>query len=376
MINFLREKIKPKYESLNNVYIIKKNIIFNYGLLKQQQPDAEIFPVLKSNAYGHGLKEMCQILNDTDAPMLAIDSFPEAQIVYKNSNKKVLIIGEMALGSYKHCNLKRTEFCVYNKKTLKLLGELKKKVKIHVFVNTGMNREGVKDLRDFLKEIKKYKNIEIVGLCSHLASAENNPDFNKEQEGKFIKQLKILNKEGINPKWVHLGNSAGVYSLKNPKLTAFRVGIALYGYNILPEKHQKFQEANQLKPALRVTSKITCVQELKPGDKVSYNETFEASEDLNIATIPFGYYEGLDRRFSSKAELMIGNYTVKIAGRICMNITCLDCDSIEPQIGDKVTVISEKITDPNSVQNLANIINIIPYEILTSLRENIRRQII
>lgn len=82
MINYLRQFLKPKYETLNIIEIEAKKIIANFNYLKKRQGSAEIFPVLKSNAYGHGLKEMCLIINKTSAPMVAVDSFPEAQIVW------------------------------------------------------------------------------------------------------------------------------------------------------------------------------------------------------------------------------------------------------------------------------------------------------
>ncbi|PJA89748.1 MAG: alanine racemase [Candidatus Magasanikbacteria bacterium CG_4_9_14_3_um_filter_32_9] len=381
MIETLRKLKRPKYKTFNKIQIIRKNILSNLEYLQGLQKNAEIIPVLKSNAYGHGLKEMCQILNKTRVKMVAVDSFPEAQIVYKFSTKKVLIIGEMPKDVYKYCDFKRTEFCIYNLETFKHLSKFNKKIKIHLFVNSGMNREGIQDLELFLKNIEQdLKKMEITGICSHFASADEESKLNKEQEEKFLKDLEILKSKNINPKYVHLGNSAGIFILKNEIFSAFRVGISLYGYNIFPKNHPSFIKSKKLKPALQLSSKITSIQKIKAGEKVSYNEKFKTEKNTTIATIPFGYYEGLDRRLSNKAEFLVKSahkdFYAKIAGRVCMNLVSIDCSNNKIKIGDEVEIISPNKNTENSVQNLAKKIGTIPYEVLVKLQGNIRREII
>jgi len=100
---------------MNVITIEKKTILRNFDVLQKLQPQGELFPVLKSNAYGHGLKQMVKILKRTDAPYLAVDSFPEYQVVIKKSNKPILLIGETLLENYKYFDPRRTTFCVYNK---------------------------------------------------------------------------------------------------------------------------------------------------------------------------------------------------------------------------------------------------------------------
>ncbi|MCF6276732.1 MAG: alanine racemase [Candidatus Magasanikbacteria bacterium] len=381
MIEIIRKLKKPKYKPFNKIQIIKKNILDNFEYLQSLSKSARIIPVLKSNAYGHGLKEMCKILDYTKAKIIAVDSFPEAQIVYKFSKKKVLIIGETPIDVYKYCNFKRTEFCVYNLKTFKHLTSLNKKIKIHLFLNSGMNREGIQNLELFLENIEQdFKKVEITGICSHLASADEESKLNKNQENKFIKNIELLKSKGINPKYIHLGNSAGTFILKNKLFTAFRVGISMYGYNVFSQKHKEFEKGEKLKPALRLTSKITSIQKIEKGAGVSYNEKFEAKKNTTIAVIPFGYYEGLDRRLSNKAGFLIkssdGNFYAKIAGQVCMNLTSLDCGNNNVKIGDEVEIISPNKNAKNSIQNLAKQMDTIPYEVLVKLHGNIRREII
>jgi alanine racemase len=382
MIDFIRKIIKAKYETLNSIEIIQDNLIYNINYLYSKQKQAEMFPVLKSNAYGHGLKEVCQILNKTKVKMVAIDSFPEAQIAYKYFKGKVLVLGEMSLKAYKHSKLKRTEFLIYNEKTLKYLAKFKKKAKIHLFFNSGMNREGIDNLDLFIKNNEKYLNkVDVVGFCSHLAEADNSSSsYNQEQEERFLKGLEILNNHKFYPKWIHLGNSGGVFILKNKTLTAFRPGIALYGYNPLKEGDEKNNETANLKPSLRLYSTIIALHKLKTGDKVSYANSFELKESSNIAVIPFGYSEGLDRRLSNSAKFIVNEdknpFWAKIAGNISMNLCCINCLNRDIEIYDKVKIISEEGKMDNSVDILSDKAGMLNYEFLTKLNSNIKRKII
>lgn len=376
MISLLRHIFKAKYQTLNYLEIDAQNIISNYDYLQSLQPEAALFPVLKANAYGHGLKELCTILNHTNAQMVALDSYPEAQIAYKYFKGKILLLSEMPLSLYRHCNFKRTEFVVYNEVTLRHLAKYKKKANVHLFINTGMNREGIKDLASFIEENRNYLDaVNISGACSHLATANERNLLNTEQEELFMENVDLLRQNGYFPKWLHLGNSAGVFNLDNRLLTAFRPGLALYGYNPLTRDDET---TRPLKPALEAFSHISAIQALKPGDNISYGDN-KAKIKTNIATIPFGYYEGLDRRLAKKVSFQVSNneeFEASIAGQVCMNMTLLDLGLEEVEIGDEVKVISAQRDDSNSIENLAEVMDTISYEVLIKLNANIRRYLI
>lgn len=385
MIDFIRKIVKAKYQTLNTVEIIKSNLLQNVNYLYSLQEQAEIFPVLKSNAYGHGLKEVCQILNSSQVKMVAVDSFPEAQIVYKYFKGKVLLLNEVPLKVYKYIKKSRSEFVIYNLESLKYVSRFGKKAQVHLFLNTGMNREGISDLKIFLEQGIKYLNkVEVSGFCSHLSEADNeNSDLNKEQEERFIEGLELLHSYKIFPKWVHLGNSAGSFILNNPVLTAFRPGLAFYGYVPFLENSKYYHLAdNNLKPALRIYSTITAVQKIRTGDRVSYANSFQANSEFNSAMIPFGYFEGLNRKLSNQARFLIKQnkqfFWAKILGNVCMNMTCIDCRNIELSslLKTKVQIVSELNDMENSVKNLARLSEIIPYEFLVKINNSIHRKIV
>jgi alanine racemase len=163
-------------------------------------------------------------------------------------------------------------------------------------------------------------------------------------------------------------------------LTAYRPGLSLYGYNPIESDDSDTNIDLALKPALKVITKIVSVQKLAVNETASYNESFRALQETNIAVIPFGYFEGLDRRLSNKAKLFVAGINssiwAPIAGKVCMNLTCLNVGQNDIQKGDTVTVISDNREDQNSVSSLVRIMNTIPYEFLVRLNQNIRREII
>lgn len=375
MFDALKKIIKPKYPTLNRIELSARQIIANYNYLQSLQTDAAIFPVLKSNAYGHGLKEVATILNQSSAVLVAVDSFPEAQVLYHYFKRGVLILGEMPYLAYRYLNLARTEVVVYNASTLKYLTRFGKKIKIHLFINSGMNREGIKDLRSFLIKNKKYLDqVTITGICSHLASADQDSALTKIQESQFRKAVEILHSFSYFPRWIHLGNSAAVFKIHDKLLTAYRPGLALYGY------HPFAKNDNSLQPALEVFSTIVSLQSVKAGETVSYQETYQVSQAGQIAVLPFGYFEGLDRRFSNRAQFLVQssteNFFAQIAGQVCMNLSCLDVGQHPLALGDSVKIISKKNADPNSIINLSSLIDTIPYEVLVKLQSNIHRKIV
>jgi|AntRauTorckE6833_2_1112554.scaffolds.fasta_scaffold00031_70 alanine racemase len=380
ILDSLKTYKKPKYDTLNILEIHKNDLLHNLKILQKQRPSSQIIPVLKANAYGHGLKEVCQILKD-QVKMVAVDSFPEAQIAYRYFRGEVLIIGEMPLKAYNYTKLRKTEFYVYNYQTLRYIAtKFGKKAKVHLFVNTGMNREGIKDIAKFIEDNSFYlKKVQVKGLVSHLASAEGSSKFNDTQEESFAKALEIMQKNGYKDLKTHLGNSAGIFTLKG-EYSAYRAGIGFYGYNTLDSHHKNYELAKQLKPALKVYSKIISLQKIKAQEIVSYNENFVSQKDSTIAVIPFGYSEGLPRHLSNQGSLKVytkeKSFFAKISGNVCMNLTCLDLGENRAKIGDKVQVISPVESDDNSFANIAKLVDTIIYEPLIRLAPNIRRKIV
>jgi len=188
--------------------------------------------------------------------------------------------------------------------------------------------------------------------------------------------LDFFEGNNIKPKWVHVGNSAGYLKVIDDRINAFRPGIALYGINPLNKNDTEHKKLRNLKPVLRVVSTVTDVQEVRKGDCVGYGCTYTAKKKTKIGLLPIGYNEVLDRRLSGKGFVKFKNNFLPIVGNISMMMTSFKIGSANVKSGDEVIVISELSKDKNSIENIAEMCDTIPYEILVRISSNIRRVIV
>ncbi len=390
MFSFLRRLFSVRLSSMNTAFISKKNILQNLDLLQSLQKNSVIFPILKSNAYGHWILQMTKILSKTDVPYIVVDSYPEYQIVKKYSNKQILVIWETLPDNYKKFDLKRTAFAVYNIPTLAALWRLKKKVRIHVFLNTAMNREWVwpTQLDAFLQECLKYKNIEIEWVMSHLYWAdyhEKLSDIDQEvvwKKWSIDQQVDIFKKmyyqileHGFAPIWRHIGNSAAIFQMKEDFFNAWRPGLALYGYSPFEEEHPAYKSSQKLIPALSIKSRIVSLHEVWPGDGVGYGHKYIPEHREIIGTVPFGYAEWLPRSASQKISFRANKKVLPQVGTICMNLSSFLAND-KLKIWDEIELISNDPKKENSLIELAKASDRIIYECLIGFDKWMRREII
>lgn len=381
--SILSNKIKSlekDFDVYNHIYISKSALLNNFDLLRQFSPSRTIIPVLKSNAYGHGLEQVAEILKTRSFPYIAVDGYFEALKIRQISKQPVLIMGAIDPKNYSKINPQKFTFVVHDKATIEAMGKSQKRFLVHVEIETGMNRHGVKpkDLNNFIKLIKKYPNITVEGVMSHLADADNptDTDFTAEQVAEFDKAVETVLKHDITPKFIHIAQSAGCTKIKSKYANTIRTGLALYGFSPLSKADPFSGQYKQLLPVLSMDSTLTKIQNVAKDDSVSYSRTYIAKHKTKIGVIPFGYYEGLPRSLSDRGLVKIfGNY-YRIAGRICMNHTMIDLKDTNLATGNSVNLISHNSKDKNSAINLSKKYNLFIYEFLTNLNQNIRRTIV
>lgn len=379
MISFLRKMFLPQPKPMNVIYIHKKNIINNLEVLQSLQPKAEIFPVIKSNAYGHGLKQINKIIRKLDVPYLIVDSFPEYMIVKKYASQEILLLGETLPENYYDFNFKRTTFSISNMQTLEFIGKMNKEIRIHIFFNTGMNREWIdeENLSKFIETLKKYPKIQVTGVMSHFHSADkiywNCID---DQIEKFKKMYYQIVNAGYSPMRRHIWNSAWMMKMKDDFFNAFRPGLAMYGYNPLEQSDEKFNLWKKLKPAMVIVSRIVSLRDLWYGQWVSYGQEYRSQWAEKVATIPFGYAEWLPRSVSWKAMFSNGwRKYFKQVWVICMNMCSVLVDW-SANLYDEIEIVSENLASKNTLKSLVEQGGMITYEFLVKLDKGIRREII
>lgn len=363
---------------MNIIWLRRRVLLENLEYLQSLQPQAGIFPVLKSNAYGHGLKQVVKMLKNADVPYIAVDSYPEYIVVKKYCKIPVLIMGETLLENYRKFDHKKTTFCVYNAWTIRHLGRLGKETKIHLFFNTGMNREGIQEdeLPNLIKELQSHPNLIVEWVMSHFFDADAISDTTLNDQIQHFKRMyyKVLD-AWYAPIRRHIGNSAAMFKIDDDFFNAYRPWLALYGYNPFTPEDPLYKKWNNLLPALSVTSRIISLQTVWPGEWVSYHHDYRPQDKEMIATIPFGYAEWLFRSASGKIFIKHRKTFFRQVGTICMNLSTYVVDNAV-RIGDEIEIISDNPRAKNAMVSLADASWTIVYETLVKLDRGIRREIV
>lgn len=364
------------YKPLVEVTIDSGNLLHNLHYFQNVNKGVSVAPVLKSNAYGHGLSLIAKILDTENLTFLIVDSYYEAMIL-RNSGVKtsILILGYTILENIIRNKLKDVAFTIVSIDQLKEIAtNLKTPAHFHLKIDTDMHRQGVtlSDRDEAIKLVKSNKNILLEGLCSHLACSDSSDkSFNEHQIKIWNEQTEIWTKQFTTIKYFHLSNTGGFSYSKETKANVARLGIGLYGID--PTENEILGD---LKPVLEMKTVVSGTKNIKKGEKIGYGTTFEATRDMKIATIPAGYYEGIDRSLSSKGYVKIGGKFAPIVGRVSMNITTIDITDIpEAQLNSEVTVISKISSDKNSVINNAKIAGKIPYDLMVHIPQGLRRRV-
>lgn len=360
------------YEPLNLIEISEANLIDNYKYLVSLNRNIQVAPVLKSNAYGHGISLIGKVVDRLKAPFVCVDSLFEAYELTKAYVKTpILVMGYISPSSLKTKKLKYS-FTIFNKEIVNALQQFQPNALVHVFVDTGMRREGIdlKELPSFLDFIQSA-NLRIEGLMSHFGMSDiPNNSLTQLQVENFSKAQEILKNKEIYPNWIHIANSSGLLNHKSFQGkfgNVARIGKAFYGYD--PEGKNR-----NLKPALELTTHIAQIKNIEKGEKVGYDFTFTAKKDLILAILPIGYNDGVDRRLSNVGYVTIYGRNCPIIGRVSMNITTIDITRIKNvKVGDRVTVFSKDLAGNNSIEKASELANTIPHEMLIHLNPTTKR---
>lgn len=370
--------LKRNYISLNRVEIKRENLLSNFDFFVKET-SKNIWPVLKSNAYGHGIKQVVEILKKKAFDYFVVDGYHEVLEIRKFTDRPILMIGAIIPDNFTNMKWNNLTIMVQDEISIKKLGELKKKVNIHLKINTGMNRQGIdiSEIPKMVRLIKKYPKLVLEGVFSHLAGADEiDSQKNSDQLRVFEKAVDIISKNGIEIKFCHLSATAGALKIKSDKINAIRLGIGLYGINNLEKQDKYFKKFEELKPVLSFKSSLTTLRRINKEEKVSYNGIWESQKSTNIGVIPVGYNEGLDRRLSNIGWIKYRDNFYPIIGRICMNLAVVDLVNEKVKLFDEIEVISDNPNDKNSIRNMAVQCNTIPYDLLVKINNSIRKVIV
>ena len=373
--------MRPRaYRPLNRIEISRQRLLANVALIQKAHPSFQVIPVLKGNAYGHGLEDVTNILNASSCQYLAVDGYFEAAKIRHFTNKRILVMGYILPENVRLTDTRRCSFVVQDIAGLKAFAALCKPVHIHLELNTGMNRMGLQpsEVQPYLDELKKHPQLELEGIMTHLADADNELDdsFTDQQTAAFDQQVEHILAAGFKPKLIHIAQTAGSAKVHSRYANAARIGIGTYGINPLLPKDKHQHDLAGLQPVLELKSTIMKVIDLQKGDKVSYSCTFTAPKAMRVGVLPLGYYEGVPRELSNKGCVTADGRELPILGRVCMNHTIIDLTGTKLGQFDEVTVISNDNRKPNSVIAMQNKHGLFAYTTLTGLSSSVRRTIV
>ena len=349
----------------NNINEIRKIIHKN----------TKIMAVVKANAYGHGEVEVSKKLNEIGILDFAVATLDEGIILRKAGIKgSILILGYTDIQNIKIVQkydlIQTIVDFEYAKEVEKL--NLDKKLNVHIKINTGMNRlgESYKNIDNLIK-IYNMKNLNILGTFTHLCVSdslfEDNIKFTKKQIDNFFKAIDTLKLNNINVKKIHIQASYGIINYNDLECDYVRPGIIMYGvYSTLQDKKSCKIKLN-LKPALKLKSKIVSIRNIQKGESVGYGRAFIAKKDMKIATVSIGYADGYPRSLSSKdVYVLVNDKFAKIIGRICMDQMIVDVSNITNiEVGDIVTLLDD--IEEISAENISNLSGSISNELLSRL---------
>jgi alanine racemase len=373
---------------LNWVEINKANLAHNLAQYKKLAPQSAIWPVVKSNAYGHGLKEIVGLLDkNKQASGFMVVNLEEALAVAELSQKPTMVLSyfdknnreALALANQKNISLP-----VYDLETINFLNDLGKKLKhkflLNLKIDTGASRLGFRseEITRVASELKNKPWLELYSIFTHYAESEaENLTFTE-------KQLQILNNlvkqffADFKDLKVHSACSASAISLPASQQHIVRLGLGLYG--LWPSEVTRQRAAKlglELKPVLSWKTKIIQIKNILAGETIGYDRTYECTEDCRIAVLPLGYYEGYSRLLSNKAQVLINGQRYKIRGNICMNLMMVELpQSSQLKRGETVTILGQEKKENISAEELATLSQTINYEIVTRIKTQLPRVII
>lgn len=354
---------------------IKQNIVN----IKNNLPGSVlVMPVIKADAYGHGAVHVAKaIYNISD--YFGVATIEEA-LELRNSgiDKPILILSTLSSNHFAEAVLNDITVNVYTQEMAEKLSEtavsLGKRVKIHLVLDTGMNRIGLscddKGI-ETAKKIVSYPNLTAEGIFSHYATADEiDKSYALIQQKRFDEFLDKLSVNGIDFKLKHICNSAASSDLNDKCYSMVRPGIVIYG--LYPSEYAS--KNLDLKSALQFKSHIYYIKEVPKGEGISYGRTYVTDSNRIIATVPVGYADGFPRLLSNKGRVIVNGKYAPIVGRICMDQFMIDITDIEGvKLEDTVTLIGTDGDAEITADEIASICGTINYEIVCGIGKRVPR---
>lgn len=344
--------------------LINLNNIYHNILYAKKISNKEIIPVVKADAYGHGAKTVVEFLIEKGIDYFAVSLVEEAlEIRQYNKDVDILVMGVIDESMFDVLSENNITFTIHSYQLKKALLETELNLKCHIKFDSGMHRLGltsIDEVVELMNALSKKKTINLEGIYTHFATADSNYDYYTKQLSTF---KSLINRLPYPLSMVHASNSSSTLKYEKDiyETSHTRLGISLYGLSL-------DQNQSDLRPALKLVSKIVEIKQLKKHDYLGYGITYQAKEDERIAILPLGYADGFIRK-NQGGYVEINHTKYKIVGRICMDQTFVKVDEFV-SIEDEVIIMGSDLV---SIDDVANRLDTINYEIVCSISKRVPR---
>ena len=339
-------------------------------------PDTDVMLVVKADAYGHGAVPVSWHLLPHGVAALGVGDSTEAlELRDAGITAPIVVLGAVIAGELDDVVRGDIQVTVHSGDRIRALrrqlGRSGPKVRVHLKVDTGMGRLGCRPERvlGIAREIRRSRRIHLEGISTHLASAGTEGEKQTQlQLGRFKRVLAALEAEALLPHWRHVHASTGVVRGLPGAFNLVRPGMAVYGMDPSGEA------AMDLRPALSWRTQIVFLKDHRKGARIGYGGTWTAKRKTRVATLPVGYNDGYRFAFSNRAEVLVRGHRCPVIGRVSMDYTCLEVTDVPgAQVGDVVTLLGADGGEAIRVDELAQLADTIPYEILCGIGQRVKR---
>lgn len=348
-------------------------IVHNLRTLEKLTGRAKILAVVKADAYGHGLVSIAKKLDHEGVYGFGV-ALAEEGLELRESGVRspILVLNGVYGKAHRDVLALGLTPVIHNLADARAFSRVRSEqlISVHLKVDTGMARLGVPhaELSAFLSELRTIGNIQIEGLLTHFASADEDTPQTQEQLQRFKKAQATLLEFGYRPTVVHAANSAATLAHSESHYDVVRVGLGLYGLN--PDR----SDSAGLIPALRLRSEVIAIRDLPAGSSVGYGASFHTQRPSRIATIPVGYGDGILRAGSGRASVLVKGVCCPIVGRVSMDLITFDVTDVPgADVGDEVILLGSQGSQTLTAHDWAEASNTIAYEVLTNLSLRIPR---
>ncbi|MGB0176291.1 MAG: alanine racemase [Owenweeksia sp.] len=350
--------------------------------------------VVKGNAYGHGIDTFVPLAHELGARHFSTFDAQEALEVNEvtNGETSIMIMGMITNDQLEWAVEQEIQFFVFEmdrlRKAVTAAQKTGKKARVHIELETGMNRTGFEkdtwhDLLTYLKQNLEF--LELSGFCTHYAGAENIANFIrvKDQYRRFKDGLRFMKKGGLEANRIHSACSAATIRFPKSRMDMVRIGILQYGFwpsmetYITTVQPTNMEHEDPLHRVISWKSSVMSVKNVKQGDYVGYGTSYLATSDLKIASVPVGYSHGFSRSLSNQGRVLVRGTRVSVIGIVNMNVMMLDVTELHNiEKGDEVVLIGKQGDMNISVSSFSDYSDQLNYELLTRLPHDIPRFIV